>query len=463
MAPTRQFNCILNTSLSRIMDFTPKSVKRTSILAITFHLPAIDAIECRVVSYYPPLDLHLKMQTSTKGLGSAVEGRIPRLDPSHPAGQSSGTSPLALVFGFLDFGIGGAQELILTALRHLGSQFEPQLLCIRGGGPWIHRARDQGLPVTELQRLSRPWDLRAVTLTAHWLRHEGTQILHVPLYSRASPYLRLAARWAGVPLVVAHEFGRAEPPQLIRRLADAVLKGKTRFVATSNYHREQLIQEGVNPSSIRVVYSGIDVSAFESQKGKMTRQSLNLGNRPMILVPARLHPMKGHLPLIEAFRLLRMKMPDATLWFAGQGPSRDRIREAIGTHGLGEEVHLLGQRTDIPELLAAADVVCLPSMNEGLPAALLEAFAAAKPVVATSVGGIPEALTHGDEGFLVPPNNPLPLAQALERILRAEDLGQSMGLRGRQTVQDRFSAQDTTRALEGAYLGWYDDIQQGRL
>ncbi len=446
------------------MDPAPKSINSTLPTLTIRHQTAIAAICRRVVSYYPPLDQHLISQISlTKGSGSAVEARDPSFGLPQPTRQYSGKSPLALVFGFLDFSTGGAQELVLTAIRHLNYQiFEPHLLCIRGGGPWICRARDQGLPVTELQRLQRPWDIRAVGLATQWLRHQGTQILHVPLYSRASPYLRLAALRAGVPLVVAHEFGRAEPPKLARRLADAVLKGKTHFVATSNYHRNQLIQGGVNPSAIQVVYSGIDVSTFEGRDGRAKRQDLGCGNRPIVLVPARLHPMKGHLSLIEAFQLLRKKVPEAILWFAGQGPSHDRIREAIETQGLKEEIRLLGQRTDIPELLAAADVVCLPSKNEGLPAALLEAFAAAKPVVATRVGGVPEALTHGVEGFLVPPNDPPGLAKALERILQAKDLSRSMGLRGRQTVRDRFCARDTTRSLEEAYLGWFEDIQRGR-
>ncbi|MEM7479614.1 MAG: glycosyltransferase [Acidobacteriota bacterium] len=365
------------------------------------------------------------------------------------------SSPLPLTFGFLDFAAGGAQQLILTACRHLDrTRFEPHLLCLRGGGRWTARAQQQGLAVSELHRLERPWDFPAVGRAQRHLAARGTGILHTPLYSRASPYLRLAARRARVPLIVAHEFGRPEGTPWKRRWADAWLASGTRFLATSEFHRHELLARGVPAGVVDVVYSGIDLEPYDAAPTSGLRRQLSIGHRPLILVPARLHPMKGHRDLLAAYALLRHAVPGATLVLAGEGPAEEALRQEVEERGLTGEVFLLGHREDMPALLAAADIVCLPSHREGLPAALLEAFAAGKPVVATDVGGVPEALTDGAEGHLVPPKDPAALGRALVHLLRHEETRRAMGAAGRRTVEQRFQAADTTRALEDCYLRW---------
>ncbi|MEM7049882.1 MAG: glycosyltransferase [Acidobacteriota bacterium] len=376
--------------------------------------------------------------------------------------------PRRLTFGFLDFAAGGAQELVLTACRHLDrGRFAPHLLCLRGRGRWLPRARRAELPVATLGRLEGSWDAAAVFHARRHLRRWRTEILHLPLYSRAFPYFRLAARLAGVPLVVAHELGRPTPPRRRRRWADAALNRGSRYLATSRFHRQELIAAGIDPASIAVVYSGIDPAPFAHLPARTARQGplrrqYAIGERPVVLVPSRLHPMKGHVDLIAAHRRVQRKVPEIRLILAGDGPERSALEAAVAAAGCGDSIHFLGHRDDLPALLAEADVVCLPSHREGLPAALLEAYAAARPVVATAVGGVPEALTDGREGRLVPPRDPEALADALSELLRAPASGQACGAAGRRTLTERFTADRTTAALEAQYLAWWQEAQGER-
>jgi glycosyltransferase involved in cell wall biosynthesis len=287
-----------------------------------------------------------------------------------------------------------------------------------------------------------------------FFREREVGIVHTPLYSRVSPYVRLAARLASVPLVVAHEYGRPQEPSALRKLADRLLQGRTRFVAASRQHARELLAQGVAADDVEVVYSGIDTQRFAPRDKSLCRESWGLPRvRPLILVPARLHPMKGHGVLLDAVPDVIRQVPDVIVLCAGEGPSRDLLAMEVESRGLTDTVRLLGHRDDIPVLLGASDVVALPSLREGLPSAMLEAFAAGRPVVATAVGGVAEALEDGREGCLVPPNRPDLLAQALARLLEDPVRRREMGRKGVETAK-RFTAEASTRELESLYMRW---------
>ncbi len=371
---------------------------------------------------------------------------------------------LIVAFGFLDFADGGAQRLTLAACRPLArGGVRPVLVCARGRGRLVALAREQGLAVETLGRLERPWDLGAVPALAARLRALGASVLHVPLYSRASPYLRLAARRANTPLVVAHEWGRAGRPRLLRRVVDRLLRPGTRFVATSEAHRRELLRSGVAASAIAVVRSGIEIERFGAGAPQAARAALGLpAAAPIVLVPARLHPMKGHRDLLAAMPPLSRRHPELVVLCAGEGPAAAELRACAAAAGLGDSVRFLGHREDIPQLLAAADLVALPSRAEGLPAALLEAYAAGRAVVATAVGGIPEALVDGREGRLVPPADPAALGRAIGDLLAAPGLRAEMGASGRSRVVAEYRVEATAGALAATYRTWLEEPARAR-
>lgn len=372
------------------------------------------------------------------------------------AGRGSPGRPFTVAFGFLDLAEGGAQRLTLAACRPLAEVgVRPVLLCARGRGRLAEAARARGLEVVALGRLDRPWDLGAVPALATALDRLDASVLHVSLYSRASPYLRCAARLAGTPLVVAHEWGRAGRPPLLRRLVDRLLRRGTRFVATSEAHRRQLAAAGVADENLVVVRSGIEIERFAEGAPPAARAALGLDREvPIVLVPARLHPMKGHRDLLAAMPALLCRHPRLTVLCAGDGPAAGELRQSVAAAGLDGSVRLLGHREDIPRLLAAADLVALPSRSEGLPAALLEAYAARRAVVATAVGGVPEALVDGREGRLVPPADPAALGAAIADLLDAPQLRQRMGAEGHSRVVAEYRVESTAAALASAYRAW---------
>ena len=365
-------------------------------------------------------------------------------------------APRTVVFGFLDLGEGGAQRLTLATCAALDRErFRPYLLCARGDGSLVEPARALGLPVRALGRMRRPFDVAAVTLLAENLRELAADILHVPLYSRASPYLRLAGLLAGVPLVIVQDWSLPGELPAVRRSADRLLRGRSRFIAASRAQERELLSSGVAAESIAVVHAGIDVERFGKGAREASRAALGLeADRPLALVPARLVAAKGHDDLISALPAVLARVPRLQLLFAGDGPLLGALSERLRRQGLEEKVRLLGHVEAMADLYAAADFVVLPSRIEGLPSVLLEAYAARRAVVATDAGGVGEALTDGVEGRLVPVGDLAALAAGVAELAADPVLRQAMGARGRARVERDFRLDPATRRLEAVYERW---------
>jgi glycosyltransferase involved in cell wall biosynthesis len=370
--------------------------------------------------------------------------------------------PRAVAYAFLDFGNGGAQRLTVAACRHLDPErYRPFILCARSLGPMADEAVAAGIPVHALGVLRGSRDLTAAPRMARALRRLRPSILHLPLYSRSYPYWRLAARMAGVPVVIAHEWSRPTPPSLPRRLADRAQRPGTRFIAASEAHQHELLAAGAPSDDVAVVYSGIEVERFSwhaDDRPSVARRLLGLPeSRPLVLVPARLHPMKGHIDLLAAVPLLLCREPRALVVLAGDGPLRAVLPAAVESAGLADAVRFLGQVDDMPRLMAAADVVALSSRVEGLPSVIMEAFAARRPVVATAVGGVPEAVQDGVTGWLVPPRAPDMLADAIAAALGDERESARRATAGQQVVLERFTARQAAERLQDLYDAWLDE------
>lgn len=256
----------------------------------------------------------------------------------------------------------------------------------------------------------------------------------------------VAARLAGVASVVATlHLVTSVPGGLVTRLKRRSGRLVDRFVAVS-----EAVAAGAGPvvprgAHVTVVPNAVAVPAVPP--------AADPGNR-VVLCLARLEEQKGLGHLVAA----ATDVPQATFLVAGEGPLRDSLRAAIRRAGLQGRFHLLGHRTDRDHLLAAADVVVLPSLNEGLPLSVLEAMAAGRAVVATSVGGTPEAVVHGVTGLLVPPADATALAGALRHVLDDRALRARFARAGRRRAEARFSVDAVVTALAAVY----DELLDGR-
>jgi glycosyltransferase involved in cell wall biosynthesis len=214
--------------------------------------------------------------------------------------------------------------------------------------------------------------------------------------------------------------------------------------------------------SIRRVYgiddfplipNGIPVEAFQgrSMSRERWRSKEGFASKDLLFVcVAALRPQKNPALLLEAFRRGPASAPRAHLLFAGTGALKSELETQIGASNLQERVHLLGERSDIPEILNAADVFVLSSDWEGNPLAVLEAMAAGKPVISTSVGGVPE-LVEGGCGLLVPPRDAQALSKAMSYLLENSGARISMGKASAARALDRFDSRVMAEAYEVLY------------
>jgi glycosyltransferase involved in cell wall biosynthesis len=198
----------------------------------------------------------------------------------------------------------------------------------------------------------------------------------------------------------------------------------------------------------------VDLDRFRGLPSREdARRALDLPeDGPILICVASLTEEKGQAHLLEAMRKVHAEIPDACLLLVGRDRGRTDLRALADEKGLGEAVELLGIREDIPLLLAASDISVLPSLREGLPLSLLESAAAGLPIVATSVGGIPEIVEDGVGGILVAPQDPDALADALLALLRDPQRGREMGEAARRRVEREFAIDAVAEQIENLYL-----------
>jgi glycosyltransferase involved in cell wall biosynthesis len=209
---------------------------------------------------------------------------------------------------------------------------------------------------------------------------------------------------------------------------------------------------------IRLVYNGIDAASPETLGAAANSPPVPGLDPPLppdaapVLYVANLFPYKGHLDLVEAAASVAARFPNARFLLAGREEGAGaEVRSRIETLRLGEHVRLLGPRDDVPALMAAADLLVHPSHEEGFSNVILEAMAAGKAVVATAVGGIPEAVVDGETGILVPPRDPERLAGAVLSLLRDPERARAMGAVGRRRVLAHFPLKGMVREIEEMY------------
>jgi glycosyltransferase involved in cell wall biosynthesis len=208
--------------------------------------------------------------------------------------------------------------------------------------------------------------------------------------------------------------------------------------ATARYLRES---KGIPGNKIVVIRNGRDLASLlppTPEQSAKARAELGLSNVQSVLLLGRLAREKGHASLLDALKILGSRKPSLVAMFAGTGPLEAELKGKCKAAGLSERVRFLGYRTDLSRLLAAADLVVLPSISEGLPLAAVEALAAARPIIATETGGTPEVVLDGQTGLLVQPNDSAALAAAMHRVLSDPALARRLGTNGRRFVEQHF-------------------------
>jgi glycosyltransferase involved in cell wall biosynthesis len=245
------------------------------------------------------------------------------------------------------------------------------------------------------------------------------------------------------------------------------LRAAVRVVTVSVPFREELIRQGVPQERIRIVHNAIDPSYGATARSSAPELRARLGlqdGEPVILSVGRMSPEKDHLGLLDAFhRIHAAGIIDPHLVIVGEGPERPRIEHRIRALGLDSRVILTGHVSSAEPYYGIASVTVLSSRSEGSPNALLESMAALVPVVATSVGGIPEIVTNRESALLATPGDPDELARAISEVLTSPALADGLAQRARLLVEMRHSPDSRTRALCALYGEAHQDSEPAHI
>ena len=360
------------------------------------------------------------------------------------------------------FYLGGTERQVMNLSTGLDSgQFDLHMGCNGKVGDLLQEAVSQGIPVEEyaIKNLYNLSAMYARLRLARYLREHSIEIVHsYGFYSNL--FAIPAARLAGAPVVIAsiRDCGEALTPA--QRRAQRVFCGMADCVlANAEGVRHWLISEGFPERKIRVIRNGITRPALAAVEERTLRQELGLdASTRLIAVCSRLTPMKGIELFLDAASVVSRAHSEVRFLVIG-GPShigdgsyKAELERYAASLGLKERVIFTGFRTDVAKILPQIDISVLPSLSEGLSNSLLEAMAAGVPVVATRVGGTPEAVEDGHNGLLIPPGDFDALIRAINFLLDNPQSAKRMGEEARRSVQLRFSVERMIHDTELLYL-----------
>lgn len=326
--------------------------------------------------------------------------------------------------GYDDARFHGAGRLMVEWTRALlarGVMVTPVIL--RRAGRLGEATRAEGLPFVFLGR--HPADPRTLFDFLRIIRRNRIQLLHLQGFG-STAFGRVAARLCGLPVIVhVHADHHYEPkayPRFVQLLDHALAGGTQHVLAISRaVARFAVASQGFRPEQVEVMHNPVDLHRFhpvDAAARRAAREALGIEcDVPVVICVARFDPVKGVDLLIQAWPEIASAIPQAVLLLAGDGPLREALDQRIRSTGLSTRVRFLGYRSDVESILHAADLCVVPSRNEGLSLAAMEAMATGLPVVATRVGGLPEVVVDGETGVLVEPDNPPALASAVIRVL----------------------------------------------
>lgn len=354
---------------------------------------------------------------------------------------------------------GGVEEHMLALLRGLDrKQFQPMLICSREAAREFSAEVPSDVRIVPIAYRSLIDGKGAIQL-AQLLRQNRIKILHSHLFY-SSLFASPLGWLTGVPVII-------ETPHLRELWRHGIAKGSflvdriiSRFVdayiAVSQANALYLTQvKKLPPSKVHLIHNGTNVKRFQNPPSTSQQKRLALGfakSDPIVLVPARLEPQKGHRVLLQALPSVLSEFPALKVVLVGEGALRDELQAEVRQKDLSRSVRLVGRQADMESWFELCDFSILPSFWEGLPLVAIESLAAGKPMVATEVDGTPEVVLNGKTGLTVPPGNPDALAQAMCKMLRNPNMRSSMGTFGHEWVATHFTEERQIQKTQQLYF-----------
>lgn len=366
--------------------------------------------------------------------------------------------------------IGGPAIHAILLTRGLQNERFSSVLVTGLEGPHEGSMRDlatqHGVEPRVLRELGREVsplnDLKATLAMYRMIRASRPHIVHTHM-AKAGTAGRLAAFLARVPIVVHtfhghtfHSYWGPVKSAVFLQIERTLGKMTTCVVAITDAQKADIAEYGVAPlSKIRTIPLGLEIEPMltaEQRRGQLRAELGIAADVPLIGIVARLVPIKAHEVFLEAAAQVRAAVPTSTFLIIGDGERRAELEALARRLGIADATRFLGFRNDMREVYADLDVVTLCSNNEGSPVALIEALAAARPVVSTRVGGVPNVVHDGQNGLLVPPRDPHAFAEGILTLLRDPRRAAQLGLTGRADVYPHHASSRLVDDIGRLYL-----------
>lgn len=364
--------------------------------------------------------------------------------------------------------LGGAQRNTLYTVAHFNRARYDRELLAGPGGILDDEARQGDFRLTWIPTLVRPVnpvkDLRALIALYQHFRRTKPHVLHTHS-SKAGILGRLAGYVAGIPVIVHtfHGFGFTpdQKPMTFKLFVAlekfcALLSTHLIFVSQDNKEEAAHLQIGTRTEN-SLIRSGIAIS--KTGEGRSLRSELGLDpNAFVVLSVGNFKPQKNPLDLVKVAAAVLTQKADLHFVFAGDGPLKAEAEANAQELGLTQQIHFLGWRQDIPDLLKSANVFLLTSLWEGLPRAIVEAFAARLPVVAYGVNGVKDIVEDGQNGFLIEPRDTARAAEKILWLAGHPSEASAMGHKGRATVETEFDIDRMVHQQEELYQRLHEAV-----
>jgi L-malate glycosyltransferase len=344
---------------------------------------------------------------------------------------------------------GGQSQVLMTVLglRELGHR---AALVAHPGGALRQRA-SEGLELIPLAPRSE-MDFSAAWRLSRVFRQLLPDVVHVHdshAVAMAASALSMASPTPCPPIVMSR---RVDFHIRKNALSRWKYNQVARFICASDAIRRILIADGVDAGRTTVVHDGVDLGRLDAVPEASIHEAFWLPHQaPVVANVAALVPHKGQRHLVEAAARVVQQLPDARFVIFGEGELQESLEKQIKGHNLEKHVLLAGFRADVLGLCKTIDLFAMSSVTEGLGSAVLDAMACRKAVVATTAGGLPEAVVDGETGALVPPRDDRALADAIVRLLGDPALRARLGDAGRRRVEEHFSAERMVRGIVRVY------------
>lgn len=350
--------------------------------------------------------------------------------------------------------IGGLERIIFEIATKLNKdEYNVNVWCITRGGRIAKELLAAGINVRILGIDSYYNPLNILRL-ARYFKRLNPDIVHSHTYF-SNTIGRIAGKLAQVSVIITHVHNTYHNYSKRNHLIERVLSVNTdKIICCSKAVRNYVLKtEKIEARKTIVINNGIDLRLFHEQgSGSTLRKSLKMGdNVPVVITVASLTEKKGHRYLLKALKIIKGKCNSLKALIVGDGPLRHELRNIAGEYGLQDSVIFTGQREDIRELLEISDLFVLPSLQEGLPLAVIEAMSTGLPVIATAVGGVPDVIDDGKTGILVPFGNLEALSNAVLTLLADPKKKERIGRCGQRAAIDNFGSEKMVAEVDKLY------------